>query len=180
LKSAFKANSLQMRGGTPGIQVGSNEYLFVGHAVQEKSDCFPDYLVQRSVARGRDRWNTGYGKLYTVFFYTIAKTDYTWEMKRISCCSHLPGKREHFTKIVFPSGLARAKLSWSDEDSFVVSYGEKDTSGSFWAMSREFIEYILRPVESWDKFNYVVDINYFENIAALSPVFRLHNFERYQ
>ncbi|CAM9767399.1 unnamed protein product [Ectocarpus sp. 12 AP-2014] len=180
LLRAFEANGLQMRGGTPGIQVGANEYLFVGHAVQEKSRCFPDYLTQRSIARGRDRWHTGYGKLYTVFFYTIAETDGWWRMKRLSCCSHLPGKREHFTKIVFPCGLTKAKLSWSEEDSFVVSYGEKDAHGSFCAMTREFLEYILRPTESWDVFNYVVDINYFENIAALSPVFRLHNFERYQ
>lgn len=180
LKSAFEANGLQMRGGTPGIQVGPNEYLFVGHAVQEKSECFPDYLTQRSIARGRDSWHTGYGKLYTVFFYSIGEAYHTWKMKRISCCSHLPGKREHFTNIVFPCGSAKAKLSWSEQDSFVVSYGEKDAYGSFCAMTREFVEYILRPVESCDKFNYVVDVNYFENIAALSPIFRLHNFERYQ
>lgn len=39
-------------------------------------------------------------------------------------------------------------------------------------MTREFLEYILRPVESWDKHNYAVDVNYFENIAALSPADR--------
>ena len=179
LQLVFEANGLKMRGGTPGIQVGANEYLFVGHAVQEKSDCFPDYLTQRSIARGEDDWHTEYGKFYTVFFYTIEDSGSGWRVKRLSCCSHLAGKREHFTKIVFPCGLAKAKLSWSEED-FVVSFGEKDAYGSFCAMTRDFVEYILRPVESWDKHNYVVDINYFENIAALSPIFRLHNFERYQ
>lgn len=180
LKNMIRENGLQMRGGTPGIQVADNEYLFVGHAVQEKSKCFPDYLTQRSVERGRDEWHTNYGKLYTVFFYTIEQAKKGWKMKRLSCCSHLPGKREHFTKIVFPCGLARAKLSWSEQDSFVVSYGEKDMYGSFCAMTTEFIQYILRPIESWNHDNYVVDVNYFENIAALSPLFRLHNFERYQ
>lgn len=42
----------------------------------------------------------------------------------------------------------------------------------FCAMTREFLEYILRPVESWDTQTCVVDINFFKNIAALSPVFQ--------
>ena len=185
LKMAFDENLIKMRGGTPGIKYSQNEYLIVGHGVQEitKEDkdngnlCFPDTVVQRDVAnRGiDDKWHATFAKLYTIFFYTIALERGQWVMKRISCCSQLPGKVEHFAKIVFPSGIAKADLSWrTDEESYIVSFGEKDIYGGYCAMTRNFLEYILRPTEYWNKDNYVVDINYFENIAALSPSFKLN------
>lgn len=174
LKHIFDLNNIYMRGGTPGIKYGDNEYLIVGHGVQAKrrgSHCHVDTIVQRDISnRGpEDRWHAEYPKLYTIFFYTIAFENGKWVMKKLSCCSHLPGKREHFSKIVFPCGIATAKLDWREEDSYIVSFGEKDIYGGYCAITKDFLDYILRPVEYWTKENYVVDINYFENIASLSP-----------
>lgn len=176
LSNVFQANGLHMRGGTPGLRFNDDEYLFVGHAVQDKGrdKCFPDFAVQRFVD-GTDEqgWRKTYPKLYTAFFFTIARTAARgWEMKRLSCCSQLPEKRENFSKIHFPSGLARADLGGEFKDAFVVSFGEKDVHGGFCAVNRKFLEYVLVPTHEWDAHNYVVDINYFENVLRIDPDLR--------
>ncbi len=171
LGNVFDMNGLQMRGGTPGLNISESEYLFVGHAVQASEDeCFPSTITQRDVDKKGDEWHRDYPKLYTIFFYTIEAVEGKWRLKRLSCCSHLPGKRDNQTKIVFPSGLATARLRrpGGDYDSFVVTFGERDDSGSVCAVSREFVDFVLRPVEEWNTRNYVVDINYFSSIVALA------------
>ena len=174
MQTIFQANGLNMRGGTPGLKYANNEYLFVGHAVQHDEKCFPDFTVQRFVSRSDDPlWRKKYPKLYTAFFFTIAK-DYDkriWRLKQISCCSQLPEKRENFGKIHFPAGLAKANLGEEFKDCFIVSFGEKDEFGGFCAVNRKFVEYVLRPVEQWNVHNYVVDVNYFQNIAQIDPDF---------
>ena len=171
LDQIFKANGLMMRGGTPGLPLGDGEYLFVGHAVQEADHCFPDFTVQRSVnASDEPDWRKEYPKFYTAFFYTIGKDGGDdWVVKRLSCCSHLPKKRENFTKIHFPSGLAKANLGGEFADAFIVSFGEKDVYGGFCALNRRFLNYVLRPVSEWNVNNYVVDVNYFASIAVIDP-----------
>ena len=171
LDQIFKANGLMMRGGTPGLPLGDGEYLFVGHAVQEADHCFPDFTVQRSVNASDDPdWRKEYSKFYTAFFYTIGKDGGDdWVVKRLSCCSHLPKKRENFTKIHFPSGLAKANLGGEFADAFIVSFGEKDVYGGFCAVNRRFLNYVLRPVSEWNVNNYVVDVNYFVSIAVIDP-----------
>ena len=182
LRYILEANALHIRGGTAGLRVSDSEFLFVGHAVQDKRDrCFPSETVQRYVMGTRDPWHVAYPKLYTIFFYTIGKDeDGIWVMKRLSCCSQLPGKVENQTKIVFPCGLDTADLDWENngetQKSFIVSFGEKDDKGSLCAMTSNFLQFILRPVNEWNSRNYVVDVNYFANIATLSPQFNLHNF----
>lgn len=174
LANIFEANGLKMRGGTPGLLFDDKEYLFVGHAVQgDESRCFPDFTVQRSVNASDDPdWRKRYQKFYTAFFYTISKQGHDeWKIKRISCCSHFPEKRENFTKIHFPAGLAKANLGGEFEDAFIVSFGEKDMYGGFCAVNRKFLNYVLRPVSEWDVHNYVVDVNYFKNIANIDPEF---------
>ena len=170
LTQIFNANGLMMRGGTPGLLFAKNEYLFVGHAVQHDRNCFADFTVQRSVNASDEPHHKKYPKFYTAFFYTIGRGgNGNWALKRLSCCSHLPGKRENFTKIHFPSGLARADLGGEFEDAFIVSFGEKDQYGGFCAVNRKFLNYVLRPVSEWDVKNYVVDVNYFVNIANIDP-----------
>ena len=181
LKVIFDQSKLHIRGGTPGIKVSDSEYLFVGHAVQGTQEgCFPSEIIQRYLKSTDDTWHENYPKLYTIFFYTIGKNGEYWELKRISCCSQLPGKILNQTKIVFPCGLDTADLDWENdgrtEKSFVVSYGEKDDAGILCAMTSNFLQFILRPVSEWNVNNYVIDINYFANIATLSPEFKLHNF----
>jgi len=172
LTTIFKANGLMMRGGTPGLKIDDNEYLFVGHAVQGRDGdgCFPDTMVANVVGGGIDEWHKEYGKLYTIFFYTVSLKNDEWVLNRLSCCSQLPGKQENFTKIVFPCGLARAKLEWDRELSYVVSFGEHDRYGSLCAFNQAFLDFVLRPVDEWSTQTYVVDVNYFANIATLSPV----------
>lgn len=144
----------------------------MGHAVQERDGhgCFPDTMVANVVGGGIDEWHKRYGKLYTVFFYTVSLENDEWVLKRLSCCSQLPGKQENFTKIVFPCGLARARLDWDRELSYVVSFGEHDRYGSLCAFNQAFLDFVLRPVDEWSTQTYVVDVNYFANIATLSPV----------
>jgi hypothetical protein len=186
----FKANGLKMRGGTPGLCVGPDEYLFVGHSVteKEKKHDFPDFLVQSYVdaeaertRSSNDRYYRHYSKLYAIFFYTIKKDVGTnqWNIDRISCCSHLPGKTQNMTKIVFPCGLTRAKLAWDTRhDSYIVSYGERDQHCNYCAMTEQFLQYILRPVEEWTEHNYVVDVNYFNNVTLLDLSFKTQPFRR--
>ena len=165
-----RRHQYNMRGGTPGIKLSENEYLFVGHSVQHSDRCFPDFIVQKFVENSEDEpWRKEYNKLYMAFFYTIEKVGDRFRLKRISCCSHFPGAREQFSKIVFPSGLAKANLGGDLEDAFVVSFGVKDTHGVFCALNRRFLEYVLRPVEHWDYRNYVVDVNYFQSVLNLNP-----------
>ena len=171
LKEIFKANGLQVRGGTPGIEFGDNEYLFVGHSFQESRPCRPDFVVQRFVnASDQTPYQKDYSKLYMAFFYTIEIVGSGWKLKRLSCCSHLPGKKENFAKIHFPGGLAKANLGGEFEDAFIVSFGDKDMHGGFCAVNRKFLEYVLRPVETLNVNNYVVDVNYFQSIANLDPI----------
>lgn len=171
LKMIFEANCLGMRGGTPGILFGENEYLFVGHSVQEGRGCFPDFAVQRMVSNSdATPHQKEYSKLYMAFFYTIGKNaDGKWNLKGLSCCSHFPGKRENFTKIHFPSGLAKANLGGEFRDAYIVSFGEKDMHGGFCAVNRKFVDCVLRPIDEWNMSNYVVDVNYFQNVANIDP-----------
>lgn len=150
LVGIFRANGLVIRGGTPGLRLSPNEYLFVGHSVQSDRTCFPDHIVQRFVsASNKPQWQKEYANLYMAFFYTIGTENGQWKLKRLSCCSQFSGKRENFSKIHFPSGLAKANLGGEFEDSFVVSFGESDEFGGFCAVNRNFVEYVLRPVEEW-------------------------------
>jgi hypothetical protein len=181
LRLIFDKNRLNMRGGTPGLCIGPDEYLFVGHSVtiQQRGECFPDYLVQAEIERATGGWYTAYPQLYCMFFYTIKKPagDTEWKLNRLSCCSHLPGKQENFTKIVFPCGLTRARLAWdAGRDSYIVSYGERDKWCNYCAMSEQFIQFLLRPVEQWTLHNYIVDVNYFNNAALLNPGFKMEPF----
>ncbi len=174
LSEIFDKHGLKMRGGTPGLLYGENEYLFVGHAVQKMSNdgCFPSFPVQRSIWRSTEpSFVKMYNQFYTAFFYTIEKKDGVWRIKRLSCCSHFPGKRGNFTKIHFPAGLAKADLGGEFSDAFVVSFGEQDVYGGFCVVNRKFIECVLRPVEDWNVHNYVVDLNYFQNIGVVDPDF---------
>lgn len=170
LKQIFEDNGLSMRGGSPGIHLENGEYLFVGHSVQHDGDePFADYLVQRSI-RKQDTWHKEYPKMYSAFFFTIREErPGEWEMKRLSCCSHFPGKQHNFTKIVFPGGLAEANLGNEFEDAFVVSFGERDKHGGFSVLNRKFLDCVLRPVGEWNSHNFVVDVNYFQNILSLNP-----------
>ena len=176
LKEIFEANGLRMSGGTPGVRISENahEYLFVGHSVQGKGKdrCFPDFMVERFYDRDQTPYDKRYWNLYMAFFYTIEKVPFggPWKLKRLSCCSHLPGKKESFAKIHFPGGLTKANLGGEFEDAFIVSFGDKDTHGGFCALNRKFLEYVLRPVETVNVNNYVVDVNYFQSIANLDPI----------
>lgn len=172
LKEIFVTNDIHMRGGTPGVKLSSDEYLFVGHAVAVvggDKKCFPDYIIQRNIDKGDDEDAKKYNKQYTAFFYTVKRAWGRFRLNRISCCSHFPGGRENFSKIVFPAGLAKANLGGNFEDAFIVSFGVKDTHGVFCALNRQFLDFVLRPVKHWDTQNYVVDVNYFQNVADLSP-----------
>lgn len=172
LKDVFDKNGIHVRGGTPGIALSSSEFLFVGHAVTDvggNMPCFADYVIQRHFDRGDDGYAKGYQKLYTAFFYTVKAEGPNFRLNRISCCSHFPGGKEDFSKIVFPAGLVKANLGGMFEEAFIVSFGVKDTHGVFCALNRKFLDYVLRPVEHWNSQNYIVDVNYFQNIADLSP-----------
>lgn len=168
LKQIFRANGLEMRGGTPGIKISENEYLFVGHSFQEDGTCFPDYMVER-FARRNGGIHQEYAKFYMAFFYTIAKEGRDpWKLKRLSCCSHFPGKRINLSKIHFPGGIAKANLGGEFEESYIISFGESDQFGGFCAVNRKFVDYVLRPIEEWNVHNYVVDVNYFQNVALMN------------
>lgn len=57
-------NDLKMRGGTPGLKFGENEYLFVGHGVQHGAACFADFKVERAVrATDNPDWQNNFPKL---------------------------------------------------------------------------------------------------------------------
>jgi hypothetical protein len=178
IKEALTANGLSLRGGTPGLKIGTGEYLFVGHSHTRDTTCFPDFTVQQEVQKRNERYQRSYSNLYCIFFYTIKlHDDNVWEIDRISCCSQLPGKRQNFTKIVFPCGLTRAKLAWDAKHaSFIVSYGEQDMYCNYCAMTEQFIQYVLRPIEEWNVHNYIVDVNYFNNVAMLNPGLRFKAF----
>lgn len=172
LTKVFDKHGLTMRGGTPGLLFAENEYLFVGHAVQKSGNdnCFPDFTVQRAMWKSNESNHAKmYKQFYTAFFFTIGKKDGTWRITRLSCCSHFPGKRKNFTKIHFPAGLAKADLGGEFKDAFIVSFGEQDVYGAFCAVNRKFIECVLRPVDKWNVHNYVVDINYFQNVGNIDP-----------
>ena len=175
---------VNFRGGTPGVPVGEGheaEYLFVGHSVitTKETDCFPDFVVDRMMGKTTEATDhqKKYRKMYMSFFYTIGQKVGTvgrqkgvnmWEMKRLSCCSHLPGKNQNFSKIQFPAGLAKAKLGREFGDAFVVSFGDEDRYGGFCAVNREFLNAVLRPVADWNVGNYVFDINYFQNVLNVT------------
>ena len=178
LREIFKFNNLSMRGGTPGIKIADDEYLFCGHSVTMPTDgCFPDFVIQDQVALRGDDYVTDYGKFYCIFFYTIILKDDKWVLNRLSCCSQLPGKLDHYSKIVFPCGLARSWMSWDKQfQSYVVSYGERDVWCNYAIMTETFLKFILKPVSHWNVHNYVVDISYFSNVANLNPNYKqAHN-----
>lgn len=109
-------------------------------------------------------------KVYTSSSIDVLKdSNQAWGIKRLSCCSQFAEKIENFGKIHFPAGLAKANLGSEFEDCFIVSFGEKDEFGGFCAVNRKFVEYVLRPVQEWNAHNYVVDANYFQNIARIDP-----------
>ena len=169
---------LAFRGGTPGLPYREHEYLFVGHSVihTKAKDCFTDFVVERMMGKTTEATahQKKYRKMYMTFFYTIGKKasgggeNNVWEMKRLSCCSHLPGKNQNFSKIQFPAGLAKANLGREFGDAFVVSFGDEDRYGGFCAVNREFLNAVLRPVADWNVGNYVLDINYFQNVLNVT------------
>lgn len=146
LKEIFRKNGMVIRGGTPGIKYDTDEYLFVGHSFQkwQEGGCFPDYVVQRFLENFSEhthgKASEEYYGLYMAFFYTIKKIGTTFKLHRISCCSHFPGGRQGFVKILFPAGLAKANLGGTFEDAFIVSFGVQDSHGVFCALNREFLE----------------------------------------
>lgn len=171
----LKMNRVHMRGGTPGLRISDHEYLFCGHSVTDTyKHCFPDYVMQTEVVKRGDHYSIEYGKLYCIFFYTIVIRDSKWVLNRLSCCSHLPGKLDHYSKIVFPCGLTRTKLSWDPSNfSYIVSYGERDQWSNYSMMTENFLKFILRPVDHWRVNNYVIDINYFSAVANMNPDYKV-------
>lgn len=179
LTQILSDNGMVMRGGTPGIKLdNTEEYLFVGHSVQKRptEGCFPGYIVQRFLESSSEHTHgqdvEDYNQQYMAFFYTLKEIEGGFKLHRISCCSHFPGGRQSFAKIHFPGGLAKVDLGGIFEDAFIVSVGVQDTHGVFCALNRTFLEYVLRPVEDWNTKNYIVDVNYFQNVSNLNPILR--------
>lgn len=184
LVKALKVAGVALRGGSAGIKITNTKYLFVGHGVSDRvGACFPDQEMQNKlIEHGADAHEINYPKLYTIFFYTIEMVGFpqVWRLSEISCCSHLPGKRKHYTKIVFPCGIVRVKTGLdSNKKSIIVSYGDSDKQNSYCVMTEEFLKYILRPVEIWNELNYMVDINLFENILTLNRRFHGDSVENW-
>jgi len=161
---------ITFRGGTPGIPYGDGEYLFLGHGFNDtKQFCFSQQIVQRATEKEFEEpgWHSSYTKMYWIFFYTIRFVDGKWHLNRISACSHLPGKRQNFTKIVFPCGLAEITVPTWKNKGYLISYGEKDIYSDFCVVSKEFLEFVLR--KDHTKLDYVCDVNLFSAVLAISP-----------
>jgi len=163
-------HSITFRGGTPGIPYGDGEYLFVGHGFKDtKQVCFSQQIVQRATEKEFEEpgWHSDYSKMYWIFFYTIRFVDGIWHLNRISACSHLPGKRQNFTKIVFPCGLAEITVPTWKKKGYLISYGEKDIYSDFCVVSKEFLEFVLR--KDHTMLDYLCDVNLFSAVLAMSP-----------
>jgi hypothetical protein len=172
----IKINKLKMYCGAPGLNIGQNEILFCGYSSILSHDEFDQddsFFDHDSLYEANSHEAT------TVFFYTLAFENDSWVMKRLSCCSHLPGNND-LTKQIYPTGLTRARLLWDTTNiSYIVTSCGPDEYCNYAIMTENFLKFILRPIEHWNVHNYVVNSSYFENIAYLNPTYKLASVDKY-
>lgn len=158
-------NKLFIRGGTPFLQLGKNQWIGIGHSVIKNISALKKLIDFNILASDNykenidDRkWLRSYNNLYLMFFYTVKYYDGEFMIDRISYMFQPPFLHYNIEYIVFPSGLTE------DDENYYIFFGENDTMSMMTTMNKKFTLNLLHDINNLTPETYIIDIKYIEKI----------------
>ena len=177
LNKMSKKNLFSISGGSPFVKYKNNEMLSIGHIrlsllnnnfswnkLYNEIKNYSKYSLDEIKYFFDEKYEWYYKKMYFMFFFTISynESNSTFQLKKISDFFHPIGMNREKEKIVFPMSIAYVlKNKNSNNNHYLISYGESDRFCKLWFIDSILIDKILKNINLYSNKSYLLNIDPF-------------------